>query len=260
MRVPSLIAMDVDGTIAGGDHVLSERTLAVLRRLAEHAILGVLITGRTEKSTLSLAKACDFHAPQVSCNGALITEPDTGRRLWTKQMPLEQLRATLRAAEDSHTTPVLWTADRWFVEEPCQWSQFLATLLEEAPSLAPIESVIANEEVIKVMLGGEPAMLDVSILDQIPGMERSMPMFFETSAMGASKADALTYLLDHLGIDPSQTWGFGDGGNDVGWLSLVGHAFAPENARDQVRAIARTIVGDHRHDGVAEYLERFLIT
>ena len=258
MRAPSLIAMDVDGTIAGVDHCLSERTVAVLSRFGNQAIMGVLVTGRSEKATLAIASQCAFHAPQISCNGALITQPDTGERLWIKQMSQTQIEEAVEAARTSKTTPVLWAADQWFAEETNQWTDLLTTLLDQAPTITDFESIIGNEEIIKVMIGGDPSVLNACQLDQIESMERSMPMFFEASPTGASKAEALRFLLDYLDIDPSLTWGFGDGGNDLGWLALVGHAFAPENACDSVRAIAEAIVGDNHHDGVVVFLDGVL--
>lgn len=50
-----LVVTDVDGTLLGPDHELSERTAAVLNALPEHVIF-MLATGKTRWSTRDIFK------------------------------------------------------------------------------------------------------------------------------------------------------------------------------------------------------------
>ena len=259
LDLPELIAVDVDGTIAGADHVPSARTVAALRRLAGCGIAGVIVTGRSERSVLRLADELGFTAPQISCNGALITVPATHERIWQRSMAPADARRAVAAAHRAGATPCVWSADAWYTDEDTPGSRLLTTILEEPPVMGPLDDVIAQVAVVKVMIAGEPDTLDASgLAGVIPGMERSMSWFFEAAPAGAGKKEAMEFLLDHLHVDPQAAWGFGDGGNDVGWLGLLGRVFAPENARDEVKAMADQVIGHHASDGVAEFLERTL--
>ena len=256
MRLPPLIGFDVDGTIAEADHRVSPAVAAVLRRLTPAGIAGVLVTGRTERATLRLAADLGFTAPQISCNGAMVTRPG-GERLWLKSMPPADAAYAVDTAVAAGTQPNVWTADAWYVEEVSEFSELLTDLLGEAPRVEPLAEVIAREAVVKVMIGATPARLDEVGLERvIPGMTRSMPVFLEAAPAGATKQEAVTWLLGFLGIDPVQCWGCGDGGNDVGWLGLMGRVIAPASARAEVKALATQVVDGTT--GVAALVEEAL--
>jgi Cof subfamily protein (haloacid dehalogenase superfamily) len=260
---PALVALDVDGTITDADHALSELTLAVLSRLRTAGVTGVIVTGRAERSAVEIARSVGFTAPVVSCNGALVTDPVTSERLWLRHMdPVVALRA-VRTARKLRCDATVWTADAWYVEAPSSTSELLAVLLGEQPRLRPLEAVIAGEEVVKVMLGGDPALLDAlgSVIEaRVPGMVRSMRQLYEVAPVGATKREALVFVLQTLAIAPEAAWGFGDSGNDVGWMSLLGRAIAPANAFPGVLELADVVIGHHAEDGVAQYLVETILS
>ena len=260
MSRPKLVALDVDGTITGADHAVSQRTVASLRRLSDLGIAGVIVSGRTERAVLRLAGQVGFEAPQVSTNGALVTDATTGQRLWSKAMDPDDVRTAVAAARRAGVSPNVWTADAWYADEDSASNRLLVTLVGEAPVRQALDEVIAQQAIVKVMLGGTPAQLDASgLAGVIPGLERSMPQFFEAAPVGATKQEAVGFLLERLGIDASQVWGFGDGGNDIGWLGLVGRVFVPDNAQAAVKVLADQVIGRADNDGVAEFLDEALI-
>lgn len=53
----------------------------------------------------------------------------------------------------------------------------------------------------------------------------------------------------------SQVAAFGDSGNDLEMLRLVGHPVAMANGLPAVREVAGTVVADHDADGVLDQLE-----
>lgn len=123
--------------------------------------------------------------------------------------------------------------------------------------------MIAAEPVVKVMLGGDPALLDAlgSVIEaRVPGMVRSMRQLYEVAPVGATKSEALVFVLQTLGIAPEAAWGFGDSGNDVGWMSLLGRAIAPANAFPGVLELADVVIGHHAEDGVAQYLVETILS
>jgi Cof subfamily protein (haloacid dehalogenase superfamily) len=257
MNRPKLIAMDVDGTITGAEHVLSEHTKQALRRLSPAGIAAVVVTGRTEWSAVSIARSAGFHAPVISCNGALVTDPDTGERIWEQHVDPEHAASAIAAARACGAVTTVWTADAWYADQEGPTNDLLRLMLEREPVVRPLEEVIATEPVMKIMIGGDRELLDragPALEASAPGMMRSMDVFYETGPAHATKREAMAFLLKTLAIDPESTWGFGDSDNDTGWLSLMGRAIAPANAFAGVMAIADVVIGHHSEDSVADYL------
>lgn len=75
---------------------------------------------------------------------------------------------------------------------------------------------------------------------------------------GVNKGVSLEWLGTRLGITPAAMVAFGDGGNDVEMLGLVGLAVAMDNAPEQVKAHADVVAGGHHEHGVLEFLEELL--
>lgn len=72
---------------------------------------------------------------------------------------------------------------------------------------------------------------------------------------GVNKGVALAWLGERLGIAAEEMIAFGDGGNDVEMLALVGLGVAMANAPDDVKKHADVVAGAHDDSGVLEFLE-----
>ena len=72
----------------------------------------------------------------------------------------------------------------------------------------------------------------------------------------ASKGDALNAIRQQLNI--SNLICFGDSDNDLSMFRIADESYAPDNAKDFVKAEATGVIGHHNEDGIAHYLrERF---
>jgi len=260
---PALIATDIDGTIARSDHRLSRYTEEVLARLWRAGTPVVLITGRHERSALETARSLGLGSPVISCNGAVVTDPGSGERLWVRYLEDAQVQAALAFARGHGLAIELWGLDDRYADTLTSVTTILDELLQYKAIIGPLDEVAAAKPLVKVMIGGEPSRLDDiadALKNAVPGMERSMEAFFEAAPIGATKQEALAFLLDELGVTREECWGFGDGGNDKGWLSMLGTSFAPANARDSIKAIVTQVIEDNNEDGPARYLEQALLT
>ncbi len=263
MDRPALIAVDVDGTIAGTDHLISPRTREVLSRLYPAGIAGVVVTGRAEWVTRRIARSIGFRAPAISSNGAVISVPDGGEKLWVRHVDPDDAAHAVSVARAHGAEPSLWTTDAWYADQDGSSIDLLNVLLECPPQRRRLEEVIATEDVVKIMIGGSPELLDEigpSLEASVPGMVRSMSAFYEAGPADITKREAMAFLLESLEIDPADAWGFGDSDIDTGWLSLLGRAVATSNAFPGVLDIADVVIGHHGDDAVADYLEAELFS
>jgi hypothetical protein len=78
----------------------------------------------------------------------------------------------------------------------------------------------------------------------------------ECSALGVSKAQGLQTLADYVGCTMEEVVAVGDSDNDMAALEAVGLPVAMGNATDTIRDIARMVVADNDHDGIAEVVSQ----
>ena len=67
-------------------------------------------------------------------------------------------------------------------------------------------------------------------------------------------------LAGHLGLSREQTMGFGDGENDVTMMIMSGFGVAMSNGMDAVKNAADYITISNDEDGVAEAIEKFVLS
>jgi len=108
--------------------------------------------------------------------------------------------------------------------------------------ITPIESMIANEEHLVAYAGG--------------ALEGAEFRWIDIHHSDASKGGAVETLRAQLGA--SKVVCFGDSDNDLSMFACADECYAPENAKESVKAVASAVIGHHDEDGIARYLrERF---
>jgi Cof subfamily protein (haloacid dehalogenase superfamily) len=263
-----LVAVDMDGTLAGADHRVTARTAAVLGRAERAGLRVVIVTGRAYPTALAVWNRAGLSAPLVTCGGALTLQPPGMAILRSTVLPEAVVRESLRLGRELALTVSLWTEAGIWVTRPGVEAELLSAV-NQMPVLvmtpgpdAPVP--FGPMPVLKVMLGAK----DPDRLDRVAGeaiarlapaiAARSMPQFVEATAPDASKREALEAVLAALGVDPAETIAIGDGENDVGMLTLAGLAAVPANAMPGPRRVAHRVIGHHDREGVADFLDEVL--
>ncbi|MBP2057402.1 Cof subfamily protein (haloacid dehalogenase superfamily) [Lactobacillus colini] len=76
--------------------------------------------------------------------------------------------------------------------------------------------------------------------------------------IGVSKASGLKSIFAKMNLNPKDSIAFGDGGNDITMLKLVGISYAMENAPAEVKAVADKIAPSNDEQGVLKVLSEYL--
>jgi len=79
----------------------------------------------------------------------------------------------------------------------------------------------------------------------------------EISARGVTKASALAWLAESLGVEAADVVAFGDMPNDIPLLRWAGLGVAMGNAHPEAVEAADEITAPNTDDGVARVLERW---
>jgi hypothetical protein len=81
---------------------------------------------------------------------------------------------------------------------------------------------------------------------------RPLPVSFELTAPGVTKASTLALLCAELGIDAADVVAFGDMPNDLAMLSWAGRGYVVANGHGTLLSAGFTVVPANSEDGVGQ--------
>ena len=268
-----LLALDIDGTLIGGDLILRDRTIRAVREAVRRGVLVSIVTGRMTSSALGFAHRLGITEPVVGYQGAIARDIRPGRdaRLGRilRHRPLDSRTAAdivawTRAAglvpHFNHLEKLILPADDPRAED---YSHFVGGRLTLVPDLD--RWLAARESVTKVIaVGPQPGPMDAfpAARDAFAGRSEvtiSHPHFLEFVAPGVSKGEALVWLARRQRIPLSDTMAIGDQFNDLEMIALAGHGVAMADAPDEVRAVARHIAPSIEEEGAATIIEELVL-
>ena len=266
-----LICSDIDGTLLNKERVLSEKTIAVIRKIKE-AIPVVLISSRMPKAMKHLQEdlAIASH-PLIAYNGGLILTYEAGvpEVQLSIEIDLAITESILQFVKTSTIHVSLYQADEWYVPAMDYWAKREQHNTKVDPEVADLSEVCTRWKAKasgphKIMCMGPEG--EIQLLANWLGMYfskdlhcyRSKATYLEIASKDISKLSALSFLLDKkYAINLSEVIAFGDNYNDVDLIRGVGMGVAVDNAKAEVKAVANKITESNLDDGVALSLEGF---
>jgi Cof subfamily protein (haloacid dehalogenase superfamily) len=262
-----LVAFDVDGTLLGRDLAISERVRGAIARMQEAGVEGCLVTGRMYRATLPFARELNFDAPVICYQGAAIIDPSSDEVLHDVALSNEVVRDLIAAAERDRMHLQLYRNDEYYCEARNRFSDLYAKLamiepvvvasLRESFAYSPATKavVVADEEKAE-----QYAQKMQGYFDGRAYVTRSLPEFVEVLNPAVDKGKALRFVAARLGVAMEEVVAIGDSWNDAPLLQAAGFGIAMGSAPAELRVTAGAVVGDLAHDGVAEAIEKYVLT
>ncbi len=266
MRV-RLVAFDVDGTLLGRDLVISGQVREAIARMQDAGVEGCLVTGRMYRATLPFARELNFDAPVICYQGAAVIDPSSDELLQDVSLSNAVVRDLIAAAERDHMHLQLYRNDEYYCEARNRFSDLYA-------SLAMIEPVVVTS--LRESFAYSPATKAVVVADAEKARQyaqtmqdyfdgrayvtRSLPEFVEVLNPAVDKGKALHFVAARLGVAIEEVVAIGDSWNDAPLLQAAGFGVAMGSAPEELCAMAAAVVGDLAHDGVAEAIEKYVLT
>lgn len=244
-----LIMSDLDGTFMNGDGKTVERNLAALERFRAGGGLFSFATGRVhttiERFLLPGWREL-INCPAIMCNGACVYDPIQSELLFEAKLDGPDIRPVVSR---------LYRSGRYS-------TNFYAcgdyTCYENTPP-----EQITSEHWHKAVFYGRPedALWGKALLEGEKERNyrffRTAPRILEILPPDGGKGRMLEHLKGYYAArqSPVRTIGVGDYENDIDLLTHADIAIAPENAIDEVKAVADHVFCDNNRGVIADIIE-----
>jgi Cof subfamily protein (haloacid dehalogenase superfamily) len=267
---PRVVALDIDGTllkwIAGQGATLEEVAPAVydaVNRAYDAGTHVVLASGRSPHGMTRVADLLDLPREGddrlwiVASNGAVVL----------RYPPMDVVheetfdaREAVYAILDRHPSALVAVEERgvgYRLNDHFPPGELTGDMI-----VTPVDELVA-QPVSRVIIR-DPASTaeDFVALGRELGLQGTSYVvgwtaWLDLAAVGVSKASGLSYVVDQLGLEPSDVLAIGDGRNDVEMLTWAGRGVAMGHAPDEVKEIADDVTGTVDEDGAATEISRW---
>mgnify|MGYP000947030299 FL=1 len=265
-KLPKLAAFDLDGTLLNSQKVITPRTLAAVRALADTGCVCVLASGRMYRDCMEGHVAqLGLDTPVIAYNGALVLNPTSGE-IWHETSVSPALCApVLEHVRASGQHLNFYFEDRMYCPRPSEWGDLYIRRVGAKPIYRDdLYDWAAGRAATKLLIVDDPAEIE-RCREQFQAfygdrlyITITEHEYLEFMNPTVSKGKALLALCARLGIDPADSVGFGDAPNDIPLLEDAGTGYAMAGARPEVLAAADAVAPGNDEDGVAQVIEGWL--
>ncbi len=248
MNIQFLI-FDLDGTAVPNDPngMPSQRVIEAVQKAQKKIKVGVA-TGRDLSMCQKILDALAIQETSILAGGTQLYNPKTKEIVWEQKLSVSQLQAVLSACS----------------KFPYQ----LEAANEEKGALLRDYNNISDKSIlyiVNVPNGEEQALFkalesvsDIAVHAVVAWKPNCHDIHI--SHKKATKEHALRVLLERADISLDSVMVVGDGGNDLPLFANAGLKVAMGNASPQLKAAANVVVSSVDADGLAEAIERFILS
>lgn len=248
---PRLLVTDLDGTLLDPDGRIHEADRQAVAALQAAGVPVTFATGRAWPTARAVAAALGLRTPVVVYNGAQVVSP-TGKVLHARWLPRRAVELAEALARRHGLGGFAYLPDR--LVPLADGAAFVDYLLPEDRAMVRPDgsgrafdgSAPSNRAAIKLLFLGPDGACDAfeaacRAYGHLLRPVRSGRQCVEVLPAGVSKATGLAFVLERLGLRPSQVVAVGDGLNDLEMLQLAGRPVAVAGAEPALLQRARFV-------------------
>lgn len=269
-----LIALDLDGTLLDSQKRLSSRNEKVLMECIRQGIEIVPCTGRIWSGVPSFIREFPGIHYAITTNGAVIEDVANHKVIKETKLSCQKAAQLMELGRKFHTMYDVYVGTRGFGElrfcgrmdefgVPPQVQKMLFDTRDFVPdAVAHIMQLGSQAEKVNYFFSDMEERKRAKAALEARGdviISSSFPYNLEINEIGATKGNGILTLAEHLGLDMSQTMGFGDGENDLTMMQMSGIGVAMGNGVDCVKEAADYVTDTNDEDGVAAAIEKLVL-
>ena len=241
--------------------------MEVLRKCAEKGIYVVLCSGRAEDAILPFIRRLEIAGKEagrylIAINGCSIFDLHTRTQIFCKKVEPDILQRTNKIAFEKYGLySEVYTADTIYYPKYTEWTKLDVDLCGLKGVEDPNYDELLKNGFTKMLVPGDPKVL-LTLQDELRAefgdkavIFTSKPYFLEILPPNCGKGEAVLWLANHLGIEKSQTMGFGDSMNDESMIRLLEYGVCMANGNEQIKQIADYVTEKTNDEsGVADFI------
>lgn len=271
---PKILFLDLDGTLLNDQKEVTQGNRLAIERALELGHKIVIASGRPLKSALVQAGRLDLTRQDcyvIAYNGGIVYDCFQQKEIYRKTLELEDVYTVFDEANRRGVHIQTYENEAVVVErrndtetvrkycEPTQMDYRVIRDIRQELREPPVKTLVIDFE--------DHAPLEDMKRWINEHMHGKMDCFFSSRYLleivpaGMNKGRAVTDLCRKLRIPIENAVAAGDEANDISMLRAAGIGAAMENAVPEVKAAADYVTQrDNNHDGIAEIIERFILS
>lgn len=267
MRIPKLIATDLDGTFLSPDESVSQLNSEAVLAAQEAGITVLFATGRPVRWLEVIRGLPGAHPTVIASNGAALYDAQADQILDRVCIRADDaFDAVARIRTAVHDVSFAFESGTKFGHEPHYRTWQPSDSDDPDVFAGPLESII-REDLVKVLVQSRSlhsddllARVDSVIAGRLSATHSSSRGYglVEISAQGVDKGAMLARVCARMDIDAADVAAFGDMPNDISMLSWVGHPYVVANAHPALLNRGFTRVPPNSESGVGQTIRRLL--
>ena len=273
-----LLVIDIDGTLLDPERRITMRVRAAIHAAQRQGVVVALATGRRYCVAVSIADDLGGALPLLVYDGAVVLKHPTGELLFVDYLSANSAQDVLDILVRHQIQPVIhhffaasvteevWTGPETF-DTPWVRAQ-LARFPEQVRRYAYDACCRGRPDPVRVLAYAPESVLAplLPILSTVPCAWNMTASHLQDSAVlsvmneHGSKAGGVVALARALAVPLREVMAIGDDNNDLEMLQCVGWSVAMGQATPAIKAIANVITGSNAEDGVAQAIERYILS
>lgn len=278
-RPLGLLGIDVDGTLITDDGHITEKVFNALDKAVSAGWEFVIASGRTYYAAQSIIGRLPFLNYAILSNGSCIMDVKKNKVLHLETLTPEVVEKVVRVTRELGAIPALYNTDifhqavyydtldgacdffKWYVTDDKRCER-VGDVMEYTDNVLQV-GMIAERDIIFSIRDG----LDLS-------GARILALPFESPSFGgknmdfwflqvvntqAVKIDALRKISRWLDIPDGRLIAVGDNYNDADMIKNADVGIAMGNAPDEIKELAREVVGSNNGSGIVEVIDRIVL-
>lgn len=249
------IFTDLDDTLLRSDKTISAYTMEILQKCRQKGILVGFCTARGESCTQFFL---DQAHPDISITSGGALAKYHGQIVYEDPLSVEETRFLLDSGRCAKEGPYVMAVDTkkgYYRNDDGKvskdWGEVFRTDFADFDQEAMRFLIVTPDERVVANLAQK--------VENCNYLNFLNTNWYRISKNGASKENAIAKIGEYLHIRPEEMIAFGDDYGDMGMLRYCGTGCAMANAMADVKPAADVVIGSNDEDGVAHYLEEFVL-
>lgn len=264
----TLYVSDLDGTLLRSDEKISQYTNSVINSLTKKGMLFSYATARSQITAKKVTSGIKAKIPLIVYNGAFVIDNSTGDIMIENYFD-DEVDTVLDDLFSNEVYPIVYAyidgEEKFsFVPELCSdgMRQFLDSRKGDVRTNAVgTISELKSGKIFYITCIDEPQKLEALYRKYRDAYHcvyqtdiYTKEQWLEIMPLNASKAKAIKQLQSLLKCEKLVV--FGDGKNDIDMFELADESYAVQNAHEDLKRIATSVISSNDEDGVAKWLDK----